>query len=118
MPSVSNPNGPSKNRMAARASSARKQRRQKAEHAKNKISKADTTRGARPGLLPNSGPRAKISAKKARKLERKMGYAMKRRMEAEGEVEMKGRLLPLGEGLGRLEQGLTFCRRAGRRDRR
>lgn len=90
MPSVGNPNGPSKNRLAARSSSAKKQRRQRSEHARNKISKADTTRGARPGLLPTSGPRAKLSSKKARKLEKKMGYAMKRKMEAEGVVEMKG----------------------------
>ncbi|RWA03839.1 hypothetical protein EKO27_g11266, partial [Xylaria grammica] len=41
------------------------------------------------GLLPTSGPNAAVSAKKMRKLERKMGYALKRKMEAEGEVEMK-----------------------------
>jgi hypothetical protein len=91
MPSGGNLNGPCKNRMAARSSKAKKQRRQKAEHARNKITKADTTRGARPGLLPNSGPNAKISAKKAKKLEKKMGYAIKRKMEAEGIVEMKGK---------------------------
>lgn len=90
MPSVSNPNGPSSNRLAAMASKAKKLRRQKSVHAQNKISKADTTRGARPGLLPNSGPNAKISKKKARKLEKKMGYAIQRKMEAEGIVEMKG----------------------------
>jgi hypothetical protein len=90
MPSVKNPNGPSKNRLAARASKARKQRRQKSEAGQHKISKQDMARGARPGLLPNSGPRAAVSAKKARKLERKMGYAMQRKMEAEGEAVMKG----------------------------
>ncbi|KFA69121.1 hypothetical protein S40285_00039 [Stachybotrys chlorohalonatus IBT 40285] len=89
MPSVKNPNGPSKNRLAARASTARKQRRKKSEAGQHKISKSDMMRGARPGILPTSGPRAQISAKKARKLEKKLGYAMKRRMEAEGEAEMK-----------------------------
>lgn len=92
MPSVSNPNGPSKNRLAARASSAKKQRRQKSEQARHKIAKVDTMRGARPGLMPTSGPRKPVSGKKARKLEKKMGYALKRKMEAEGVVEMKGEL--------------------------
>ncbi|KAF5018624.1 hypothetical protein F66182_9374 [Fusarium sp. NRRL 66182] len=89
MPSVSNPNGPSKNRLAARASKARKDRRKRSEMPKDKVAKADTTRGARKGLLPTSGPRAKMSAKKARKMEKKMGYALKRKMEADGEEEMK-----------------------------
>lgn len=93
--------------MAARASKAKKQRRQKSEQSRNKISKADTTRGARPGLLPTSGPRAKVSSKKARKLEKKMGYAIKRKMDAEGIVEMKGKLAP---SLGRLrEKSLWTC---------
>ncbi|KND91950.1 hypothetical protein TOPH_03478 [Tolypocladium ophioglossoides CBS 100239] len=96
MPSVKNPNGPSKNRLAARATKAKAQRQKRSEEAKNKISKADSTRGARPGLLPTSGPRAKLSAKKARKLEKKMGHAMRRRMEAEGEAEMKD--VPEAEG--------------------
>ncbi|EFY99790.1 hypothetical protein X797_001198 [Metarhizium robertsii] len=90
MPSVKNPNGPSKNRLAARASAAKKVRRKRSELARNKISKQDVARGARPGILPTSGPRAKVSAKKARKLEKKMGYALKRRMEAEGEKQMLG----------------------------
>ncbi|KAL7907881.1 hypothetical protein GGI35DRAFT_455008 [Trichoderma velutinum] len=90
MPSVKNPNRLSKNRLAARAATARKANQKRADPAnKNKITKADKTRGARPGLLPTSGPRAAISAKKARKLEKKMGYAMKRKMEADGEAEMK-----------------------------
>ncbi|KAI0870596.1 hypothetical protein GGS24DRAFT_504611 [Hypoxylon argillaceum] len=93
MPSVKNPNGPSKNRLAARTATARKHsakqvaRKTQIEH--HKISKADARRGARAGLLPTSGPNAAVSGKKARKLERKMGYALKRRMEAEGEVVMK-----------------------------
>ncbi|KAM0429612.1 hypothetical protein ACHAPT_006213 [Fusarium lateritium] len=89
MPSVKNPNGPSKNRLAAMASKAKKERRKRSEAPKSKIAKADATRGARAGLLPTSGPRAKVSAKRARKMEKKMGYAMKRKMEAEGEAEMK-----------------------------
>ncbi|KAK4114811.1 hypothetical protein N656DRAFT_548784 [Canariomyces notabilis] len=94
MPSVKNPNAPSKNRLAARAAKQRKQR-QKAAAAgqlKKVIAKGDMRRGARPGLLPTSGPRKPVSAKRQRKLERKMGYALKRKMEAElaeGEVVMK-----------------------------
>lgn len=93
MPSVGNPNGPSKNRLAARASKARKERRKRSQTPKDKVAKADTTRGARPGLLPTSGPRAAISQKKLRKLEKKMGYALKRKMEADGEEFMKGEFL-------------------------
>ncbi|PHH90376.1 hypothetical protein CDD83_3862 [Cordyceps sp. RAO-2017] len=89
MPSVKNPNRPSKNRLAARAAKATSQRRKRSLEGKNKINKADTKRGARPGLLPTSGPRAQMSAKKARKLEKKLGYALKRKMEADGEAEMK-----------------------------
>ncbi|KAM0259711.1 hypothetical protein ACHAQJ_003145 [Trichoderma viride] len=90
MPSVKNPNRPSKNRLAARAATAKRANQKRADPAnRNKITKADKTRGARPGLLPTSGPRAKISSKKARKLEKKMGYALKRKMEAEGEAVMK-----------------------------
>ncbi|OAA45449.1 hypothetical protein NOR_03238 [Metarhizium rileyi] len=89
MPSVKNPNGPSKNRLAARAAASKKVRRKRSELARNKISKQDIARGARPGILPTSGPRAKVSAKKARKLEKKTGYALRRRMEAEGEQVMQ-----------------------------
>ncbi|KAM0199467.1 hypothetical protein ACHAPA_005001 [Fusarium lateritium] len=89
MPSVGNPNGPSRNRLAARASSARKERRKRSEAPKDKVAKADTTRGARKGLLPTSGPRAKLSAKKQRKVDKAMAHALKRKMEAEGEAEMK-----------------------------
>ncbi|KAL7624864.1 hypothetical protein AAE478_004078 [Parahypoxylon ruwenzoriense] len=91
MPSVKNPNAPSKNRLVARAAKARKQgqKRLARSGAKGRVAKADATRGARPGLLPTSGPNAALSAKKRRKLERKMGYALKRQMEVEGEVVMK-----------------------------
>lgn len=94
MPSVKNPNGPSKNRVAARASKALKLRQKKSAEGKHKISKADVARGARPGLLPTSGPRARLSSKKAKKLEKKMGYALQRKMEAEGEAVMKGMNYP------------------------
>ncbi|KAL2015724.1 hypothetical protein VTK56DRAFT_4895 [Thermocarpiscus australiensis] len=94
MPSVKNPNAPSKNRLAAREAKRRKERRKAAAAGQlqkrgGAVAKADARRGARPGLLPTSGPRAPVSNKKARKLERKMGYALRRKMLAEGEVEMK-----------------------------
>ncbi|KAI1463370.1 uncharacterized protein F4812DRAFT_446713 [Daldinia caldariorum] len=93
MPSVKNPNGPSKNRLIARAAKARKQNQKRLRVAmlnkQGRISKADAQRGARPGLLPNSGVNRSISNKKRRKLERKINYALKRKMEGEGEFEMK-----------------------------
>jgi hypothetical protein len=107
MPSVKNPNRPSKNRLAARAAKAKKANQKRADPAnRSKITKADKTRGARPGLLPTSGPRAQVSAKKARKLEKKMKYALKRQMEAEGEAEMKGTSLGVNafRRLGRLRR--------------
>ena len=90
--SVNNPNGPSKNRLAARASKAKKIRQKKSFAAKHKIATRDTMRGARPGLLPTSGPRARVSSKKARKLEKKLGYALQRQMLADGEELMDGML--------------------------
>jgi hypothetical protein len=95
MPSRKNPNTPSKNRIAARAGKARKTRQYAATQGAlaatgGAIAKADSRRGARPGLLPTSGPRAAISKKKQRKIERALGHAMKRKMESEGEVVMKG----------------------------
>ncbi|KAI9896961.1 hypothetical protein N3K66_007983 [Trichothecium roseum] len=89
MPSVKNPNGPSKNRFAARASHAKRQRQKLSEAGKDKIAHRETRRGARPGLMPTSGPNKPISKKKAKKLEKKMGYALRRKMELEGEVVMK-----------------------------
>lgn len=90
MPSVKNPNKPSRNRLAARAATTRKAQQKRSAAGKSKINKADTKRGARPGILPTSGPRAAISNKKLRKLERKMGHAIQRKMDAGDEVEMKG----------------------------
>lgn len=91
--SVKNPNFACKNRRVARASKARKDRRQTEEAKRNKIDPKDVRLGARPGLLPNSGPNAKLSSKKARKLEKKMRYALQRKMEREGEVVMGGKCL-------------------------
>jgi hypothetical protein len=112
MPSVKNPNTISKNRQADRAGKQRKASKQAASQSKLNArggiqAKADARRGARPGLLPTSGPRAPISKKKMRKLEKAMGHALRRKMEAEGEVVMKGTFcsvvvfLGLGTGRGR-----------------
>src|SRR4051812_26264996 len=74
MPSVKNPNKPSKNRLAARANKVRK--RSQKESAAGRVTvgvvKADVKRGARPGLLPTSGPRKPVSAKRQRKLDKKL----------------------------------------------
>ena len=98
MPSVKNPNAPSKNRLAARSAKARKSRQKAAALGQlasvgGKAAKADARRGARPGLLPTSGPRAPVSKKRARRDEKRIAHALKRKMEAEareGEVVMKG----------------------------
>ena len=91
MPSVKNPNGPSKNRLAARQASARKRsQKQAAQGRASRVEKADRTRGAGGGLLPTSGPRRAISAKKQRKLDRAAHHALQRKLAATGEVEMKG----------------------------
>ncbi|KAL2268919.1 hypothetical protein VTJ83DRAFT_3765 [Remersonia thermophila] len=87
MSSVKNPNFLSKNRLSARAAKRKKQRQKAAE--RNRLMKLpggeelakDVKRGARPGLLPTSGPRAAISKKKQRKLEKMRGYALKRKLE-------------------------------------
>jgi len=104
MPSVKNPNAPSKNRLAARAAKQRKSRQQASKMGQlarqgGAVAKADARRGARPGLLPTSGPRAAISKKKQRKLEKAMAHALRRKAEKEGAgsgggtsvVEMTGR---------------------------
>ena len=84
MPSVGNPNGPSRNRLANRLTKQKAQRRKRSEHARHKIAKSDTTRGARPGLMATSGPNAPISKKKAKKIEQQLKLAERRRVEAEG----------------------------------
>ncbi|KAK5660190.1 hypothetical protein OQA88_13660 [Cercophora sp. LCS_1] len=89
MPSVKNPNKPSKNRLAARASKAKKQAQQaSAAGKKSKIQKADARVGARTGLMPTSGPRAPVSKKKQKKIEQRLRLALQRKMKEEGEVEM------------------------------
>jgi hypothetical protein len=94
MPSVKNPNKPSKNRLAARAAKARKTARASSAAGQSKVSIQDKQRGAKPGLLPTSGPRAAVSKKKAKKLEQRARLNLRRRVElglAEmEEVEMKG----------------------------
>ena len=93
MPSVKNPNGPSRNRLIARAAALRKTRQRASAMGKlekhHKITKEDMSRGARPGLLPNSGPRKALGKKAQRKLEKKMGYAIRRKMEKEGLTKMQ-----------------------------
>lgn len=96
MVSVKNPNKPSKNRLAARANSKRKlaQKQSAAGRIPAGIVKGDLKRGGRAGLLPTSGPNKPISAKRQRKLDKKLGYALKRKAEADGEAEMKGSFFP------------------------
>ncbi len=90
MPSTKNPNKISRNGLVARTAKARQAQQKRSAAGQSRIDKADTKRGARPGLLPTSGPRAPLSSKKKRKLEKQLGHALKRKMEAEGEVVMKG----------------------------
>ncbi|OLN86009.1 hypothetical protein CCHL11_10086 [Colletotrichum chlorophyti] len=97
MPSVKNPNGRSQNRLRAEALKAKTQRQKKSEANKHKIARSDTMRGARPGLMPNSGPNAPLSKKKAKKLEKKMAHALRRKMEAEGEIVMADAVEEAGE---------------------
>lgn len=90
MPSVKNPNGPSQNRQAAMRASAKKKAQKSSAAGQSRISKSDARRGAREGILPTSGPNRALSAKKQRKVDKARAHALKRKMEAEGEVEMKG----------------------------
>ncbi|KAH7032734.1 uncharacterized protein B0I36DRAFT_347911 [Microdochium trichocladiopsis] len=85
MPSVKNPNGPSQNRLKARASKARKQTSKAASgRNKSRALKADEKRGAREGLLPTSGPRRALGKKQQQKLERRIANELKRREAEEG----------------------------------
>jgi len=90
MPSVKNPNKASKNRLAARANKTKKQAQLSSAAGRMKVSKQDHARGAGGGLLPTSGPNAALSKKKQKKLDQRLRLALKRKMELEGEVEMKG----------------------------
>ncbi|KAJ4414238.1 hypothetical protein N0V85_003233 [Neurospora sp. IMI 360204] len=108
MPSVKNPNGPSKNRLIARAASLRKQRQRSSAQGKlekiHKITKDDLARGARPGLLPNSGPRKALGKKAQRKLEKKLGYGIRRKMEREGLSKMEVEKVEEMMGIGKIKK--------------
>ncbi|KAF7542483.1 hypothetical protein G7Z17_g11527 [Cylindrodendrum hubeiense] len=65
MPSDGNLNGMCKNRLAARRSKGKADRRKRA-----------------------AMPTDKLSSKKMKKLEKKMGYALKRKAEAEGDAQL------------------------------
>ena len=82
MPSTSNPNTPtaSKGRAAAATKNKRKHTRRLAT-ASRVAKKPQTSQQLRQA--------APLSRKKARKLEKKEGYARQRMMQATGEVEMK-----------------------------
>ncbi|KAL2118061.1 hypothetical protein VTJ04DRAFT_7721 [Mycothermus thermophilus] len=92
---IKNPNFISKNRLAARAAKRRKQKQKAQEraHLRNiggEEAQKDARRGARPGLLPTSGPRAAISKKKLRKLERMRGHVERRKREMEAAFGIVG----------------------------
>ncbi|KAL2108902.1 hypothetical protein VUR80DRAFT_3219 [Thermomyces stellatus] len=89
MVNVSNPNTKSRLSQRTRAASIKKIQKKRASQPKDRAARADAKRGARPGLLPTSGPRAALSKKKAKKLEKRMAHALRRKMAEEGEVEMK-----------------------------
>lgn len=99
MPSVKNPNTVGKNRQTAQKSKARKSSLKHRASARlpTRIAKADARRGARTGLMPTSGPNAPLSSKKARKLEKQMAHAIRRKAEAEkaAEAEREGEYLIL-----------------------
>lgn len=96
MPSVKNPNTVSRNRQVARAAKAKKAAQKKSSAGKkSRIEKSDVRRGAREGILPTSGPRAALSSKKQKKLERQLKYALKRKEEAAAETEMQGPFSPI-----------------------
>lgn len=97
--SVKNPNCTSQNRQRARRAKARKQTLQAVASARlpDRAARADARRGARTGLLPTSGPNRALSSKKARKLEKQMAHAIRRKAEEEekkAQVEMKGQYSP------------------------
>ena len=82
MPSRSNPNTPtSQKRKTARTLKSKRQQIQRL--AKTKITKPT------PHTSQAIRKAAPLSKKKARKMEKKIGYARKRAMEEAGEVEMK-----------------------------
>ncbi|CAF9916759.1 hypothetical protein IMSHALPRED_003287 [Imshaugia aleurites] len=82
MPSRSNPNTPTSQKPKT-ARTLKSKRQQTQRLAKNKITKP-TPRTSQ--AIRKAAP---LSKKKAKKVEKKIGYARKRAMEAAGEVEMK-----------------------------
>ena len=82
MPSRSNPNTPtSQKRKTARTLKSKRQQTQRLAKAKITKPTPHTSQAIRKA--------APLSKKKARKIEKKIGYARKRAMEEAGEVEMK-----------------------------
>lgn len=83
MPSRSNPNTPTS--LKPKSARTLKSKRQQTQRlANNKITKPTTPRTSQ--AIRKAAP---LSRKKARKVEKKIGYAKKRAMEDAGEVEMK-----------------------------
>ncbi|CAN8095239.1 unnamed protein product [Discula destructiva] len=93
MPSVKNPNTVGRNRTIAQRAKARKatSKTLRMSRLPDRIAQADTRRGARTGLLPTSGPNARLSKKKERKVEKQIAHALRRKaeLEAKKEVEMQ-----------------------------
>lgn len=87
-PSAKNPNGPSRLKLVSNARKAKSQQARVEALAKNnnRIAKQDSRRGARPGILPSSGPNTAISRKKAKKIERALGHAQRRQLEQEAQA--------------------------------
>ncbi|KAH6695018.1 hypothetical protein F5X68DRAFT_227016 [Plectosphaerella plurivora] len=87
-PSAKNPNGPSRLQSVANARKARSQQARVEALAsnKNRIAKQDARRGARPGILPTSGPNTALSRKKAKKIERALGHAQRRQQQQEAQA--------------------------------
>ncbi|KAK3953948.1 hypothetical protein QBC32DRAFT_312474 [Pseudoneurospora amorphoporcata] len=108
MPSVRNPNGPSKNRLIAKKATLRKLRQRESAQGKmekiHNITRDDQNRGARVGLLPNSGPKKALGKKAQRKLEKKMGYAIRRKMEKEGLSKMDVEKVEEMMGIGKTKK--------------
>lgn len=89
-PSAKNPNVLSRAKLAARAQKKKTEIRRSQKRSQDKITRQDARRGARPGLLPTSGPNRALSRKKAKKVERALALALKRKAEAEGSMGIEG----------------------------
>lgn len=90
MVNVANPNTKCLKHARTGAANRKRVMQRRSAKPKDRAARADTTRGARAGLLPTSGPRAAMSGKKAKKMEKRMAHALRRKMAEEGGVEMKG----------------------------